>query len=104
MGRRKARDNSDGNGLLSDLFENRKKRAFTLSVDEETYVKITQVAEQMGVSRPKVLMTFVKNAYDMFVEEAGKAGLDFDPDEPLSGNHKWRRESPPKKKTMKKKS
>jgi len=91
MGRKRLVDNSNGNGILSELFDNRKKRAYTLNVDEDTYAMITQVAEQTGRSRPKVLAAFVSTAYSMFVEEAQAAGVKFDPSAPLSGNHKGSR-------------
>ena len=97
MGRKKSSPSPGGEGILTDLFEKQKRRAYTLSVDEETYEKITRVADHLGISRPKVLTTFVRQAYENFVEEAHKAGLDFDPDEPLSGNHKWHRNNGSKK-------
>jgi len=98
MGRKKmVKGSEDGSGILSDLFENRKKRAFTLNVDEDTYSMITRVAEQMGKSRPKVLAAFVASAFNSFVEEAEAAGVDFDPGAPLSGNHKGSRKTTKKR-------
>lgn len=99
MGRKKMVKGSgtSGSDILSDLFENRKKRAFTLNVDEDTYAMITRVAEQMGKSRPKVLAAFVESAYGFFVEEAQAAGVEFDPGAPLSGNHKGSRKTTKKR-------
>lgn len=82
---------SEGNSLLSDLFENRKKRVYTLSVDEDTYEMVTRVSDQTKKSRPKILAAFVKLAYDSFCEEAKAAGIRFDPNAPVNRNHKGRR-------------
>jgi hypothetical protein len=95
--KRKLVEGSGSNGVLSELFDNRKKRAFTLNVDEDTYSMITRVAEQTGKTRPKVLAAFVKSAYDSFCEEVKAAGIKFNPDAPLSGNHKGSRNKPRKK-------
>lgn len=94
MGRKRSsmvKRSGDGSGILSDLFNNKEKRAFTLNVDEATYAMITRVAEQTGKSRPKVLAAFVESAYNNFIDEAKAAGVKFDPDAPLSGNHKGNR-------------
>jgi len=99
MGRRKMLDSSNGKGVLSELFDNQRKRMYTLSVDEEAYTMITRVAEQLGRSRPKVLTAFVKSAYDTFVSEAKSAGVRFNPDATLTGNHKGSRDNPAKKKS-----
>lgn len=98
MGRKRARQDSNGSGILSDLLGTQKKRTATLNVDADTYERITQVAEQTGKSRPRVLAAFVKSAYDAFVEEAQEAGLGFDPDRASTGNYKWTRKKTKKKK------
>lgn len=75
---------------MAHLFENRKKREYTLNVDIDTYETITRVAQQIGKSRPKVLAAFVESAYHHFLNQAKSEGMKFDPNMPVDDNHKPR--------------
>ena len=91
MGRRKKTEDSEKEGILSDLVGKKRGKLCTLSVDADTYNRVSQVAEALGVSRPRVIESFVKSAYEDFIREAQSSGIDFDPNKDSTGSFKWSR-------------
>jgi len=54
-------------GVFRDLLAPKDKaREYSLSVDEETYARVSEVSKLTGKSRPKVLRSFVELAYTKF--------------------------------------
>jgi hypothetical protein len=63
---------------IEELFERKKRRAYTLSVDRDTYKIVDQVSKVMGWSKPAVLAAFVSDAYDRFIQKARDSGIPVD--------------------------
>jgi len=56
-----------GQNAFRELLEPKDKaREFSLSVDAETYARVSEVSKLTGKSRPKVLRSFVELAYAEF--------------------------------------
>jgi hypothetical protein len=60
------------NRAFKELLEPKdRNREFSLSVDAETYARVTEVSKLTGKSRPKVLRSFVDMAYAEFKKVCG---------------------------------